>query len=638
MAADDQTSRRFATIEDARAFLEGLFFHAPVGFAVFDVAGHCVVVNDEFRALFGSQPPPEYNIHHDEIAAELGVLAMLQRSFEGETVSTPTFWYDPRELRSVHVAEGRRVAISMTTFPLRGPDGRVAHVVATYRDQTAEAQAREAVEAERDHFKALFHSALDGIVLVDDAGVVLEINPAACAALDRGPADVLGRGWTELWGAGTELGALWERLGGGARTTGEAAVLARDGSPRTIEYVVVRHSQPGRHLVNFRDVSGRRQLERSQRMEAVGRLAGGVAHDFNNLLTVINGYADLVARNAALGERDVRRLHEIRQAGQWATRLTRQLLSFSRQSIVAPAPTDLNAVVREMEEMLRRLIGEDVRLSVTLEPQLSPVLADRSQIEQVLMNLAVNARDAMPQGGALTVETRELRLDAPYTERHTEIPPGAYVMLAVSDTGVGMDEDTRGRIFEPFFTTKEGRGTGLGLSTVAAIVRQSNGHVVVYSEVGHGTSFKVYLPRAAGAAAGALAAAPAQERGTETVLLVEDERGVREYVRELLEENGYRVLEAGNGTDAIALCDAYVGAIDLLLTDVVLPDLGGSRLTEALTALRPDLRVLYMSGYADDAVVRHGILQGSVAFIEKPFSSEALAAKMREVLARPPTR
>jgi CheY-like chemotaxis protein len=254
------------------------------------------------------------------------------------------------------------------------------------------------------------------------------------------------------------------------------------------------------------------------------------------------------------------------------------------------------------------------------------------------MNLAVNARDAMPQGGALTVETRELRLDAPYTERHTEIPPGAYVMLAVSDTGVGMDEDTRGRIFEPFFTTKEGRGTGLGLSTVAAIVRQSGGHVVVFSELGHGTSFKVYLPRAAAAAARAIAAAPAQERGTETVLLVEDERGVREYVRELLEENGYRVLEAGNGTDAIALCDAYVGAIDLLLTDVVLPDLGGSRLTEALTALRPDLRVLYMSGYADDAVVRHGILQGSVAFIEKPFSSEALAAKMREVLGRPPGR
>jgi PAS domain S-box-containing protein len=638
MAVEDQESRRFASIEDARAFLEGLFFHAPVGFAVFDAAGHCVVVNDEFRALFGSQPPPEYNIRQDEIAAELGVLAMLERSFEGETVSTPTFWYDPRELRSVHVSEGRRVAISMTTFPLRGPDGRIAHVVATYRDQTAEVVAREAVEAERDHFKALFEAALDGIVQVDDGGVVLEINPAACGALDRAPADLLGRSWADLWGAGSELGALWERFGRETRTAGEASVRASDGSLRTVEYVVVLHAQPGRHLVFFRDVSARRQLERSQRMESVGRLAGGVAHDFNNLLTVINGYADLVARNPALGERDSHRLQEIRQAGQWAARLTRQLLSFSRQSIVAPEPTDLNAIVREMEDMLRRLIGEDVLLSVTLEPQLSLVLADRSQLEQVLMNLAVNARDAMPQGGALTVETRELRLDAPYTERHAEIPPGAYVLLAVSDTGVGMDDETRGRIFEPFFTTKEGRGTGLGLSTVAAIVRQSNGHVVVYSELGHGTTFKVYLPRAEGVSAASAAAATLRERGSETVLLVEDERSVREYVRELLEDTGYRVLEAGNGADAIALCDAYVGAIDLLLTDVVLPDLGGSRLTEALTAARPDLRVLYMSGYADDAVVRHGILQGSVAFIEKPFSTEALAAKVRDVLGRPSDR
>jgi two-component system cell cycle sensor histidine kinase/response regulator CckA len=637
VAAEEQASRSFASIEDTRTLLEGLFAHAPVAFAVFDVAGHCLVVNDEFRALFGSEPPPGYNIRRDDIARELGVLAMLERSFLGETVRTPTFWYDPRDLRSVEVTQGRRVAVSMATFPVRARDGSVAYVAATYRDQTAEVQARETVEAERDHFKALFETALDGIVLVDDAGVVLEINPAACAALDRAPAELLGRSWAELWGAGSDLGSLWERFGGRPRVNGEAVVHGRDGTLRTIEYAAV-HSH-GRHLAFFRDVSDRRQLERSQRMEAVGRLAGGVAHDFNNLLTVINGYADLVARNQALGERDAHRLHEIRQAGQWAARLTRQLLSFSRQSIVTPEPTDLNAIVREMEEMLRRLIGEDVRLSVTLEPLLSPVLADRSQLEQVLMNLAINARDAMPQGGALTVETRELRLDAPYTDRHGEIPPGTYVLLAVSDTGVGMDDATRGRIFEPFFTTKEGRGTGLGLSTVAAIVRQSGGHVLVYSELGHGTTFKVYLPRADGAAAAAATAVAAGERGSETILLVEDERAVREYVRELLEESGYRVLEAGNGADALALCNAYVGAIDLVLTDVVLPDLGGSRLTEALTAARPDLRVLYMSGYADDAVVRHGILQGSVAFIEKPFSSAALATKLRDVLGRrPPVR
>jgi PAS domain S-box-containing protein len=636
VATNEHDARRFASIADARSVMEGLFFHAPVGFAVFDTEGRCVVVNDAFRALFGSEPPPEYSIKHDEIARELGVLEMIERSFRGETVSTPTFWYDPRDLTSVQVSGGRRVAISMTTFPLRGADAAVAYVVATYRDQTEEAQAREAVEAERDRFKALFESALDGVVMVDDAGLLLEANAAACAALDRAPAELLGRSWSELWGPESGFGSLWTGERASRRVTGEARVAGRDGAIRTIEYAAVRDSQPGRHLAFFRDVSDRRQLEQSQRMEAIGRLAGGVAHDFNNLLTVINGYADLVSRNEALGERDARRLHEIRQAGQWAARLTRQLLSFSRQSILTPEPVSLNAIVGEMEEMLRRLIGEDILLAMTLQPELAPVLADRSQLEQVLLNLAINARDAMPTGGSLTVETRALRLDAPYTDRHAEIAPGDYVLLAVSDTGTGMDEATRGRIFEPFFTTKEGRGTGLGLSTVAGIVRRSGGHVVVYSELGHGTTFKVYLPRAEGLAASAPAGAAGPARGHETVLLVEDECSVREYVRELLEENGYRVLEAGSGGDALAVCDGFIGTIDLVLTDVVLPDLGGSRLAEALQRSRPDVRILYMSGYADDAVVRHGILQGSVAFIEKPFSSSALAAKVRDVLGRAP--
>jgi signal transduction histidine kinase/ActR/RegA family two-component response regulator len=380
------------------------------------------------------------------------------------------------------------------------------------------------------------------------------------------------------------------------------------------------------------------QLRHSQKMEAVGRLAGGVAHDFNNLLTVIGGHAELLLmrlpKEAAAARAEI---EEIRRAAERAVGLTRQLLAFGRKQILEPRVLDLNAVVGDMERMLRRLIGEDVELVTSLAPGLGRVRADPGQVEQVIMNLAVNARDAMPRGGRLTIETAELDVDQELARHHVDFVPGRYVMLAVTDTGVGMDRADQAHIFEPFFTTKgPGQGTGLGLATVYGIVKQSGGHVWFYSEPGRGTCFKIYFP-AVWEAAADLAPPPGSGRseGHETILLVEDEPAVRVLAREVLSLNGYRVLAAAGADEAHRLCAGRgdeADAIDLLITDVVMPGTSGRELAEALLAQRPGLRVLYISGYTADAIVRHGILHESLPFLSKPFSPQALTRKVREVL------
>ena len=379
------------------------------------------------------------------------------------------------------------------------------------------------------------------------------------------------------------------------------------------------------------------QLRQAQKLEAVGRLAGGVAHDFNNLLTVISGYSEMTLRGLEADSPLCHRVEEIRRAAARAASLTSQLLAFSRKQVLQPMALDLNAVVSEMEKMLRRLIGEDVHLVTVLDPTLSRVKADPGQIVQVLMNLAVNARDAMPQGGKLTVETRNVYLDETYARRHVAVTPGRHVMLAVSDTGVGMDAETQAHIFEPFFTTKEvGKGTGLGLSTVYGIVKQSGGNVWVYSEPGHGSTFKVYFPRVGEGAQEYRRGAEPEEvlRGEETVLLAEDEETVRKLAREVLELYGYRVLEAAGGGAALLICERHAGPIQLLVTDVVMPEMGGRELAARLAPLRPEMRVLYMSGYTDSAIAHQGVLEDRADFIQKPFTPEALARKVREVLDR----
>jgi signal transduction histidine kinase len=376
-------------------------------------------------------------------------------------------------------------------------------------------------------------------------------------------------------------------------------------------------------------------LSGAQKLEAVGRLAGGVAHDFNNLLTVINGFSELLLAQLRPGDEACEAVHTIRQAGQRGAGLTRQLLAFSRKQVLAPVVLNLNTLVANTEKMLRRLIGEDVRLLTRLDPALRPVKADPGQIEQVIMNLAVNARDAMPGGGEIAIETSNVDLDEAYAAAHPGVQPGGHVLLAVRDTGCGMDRETLARIFEPFFTTKEpGKGTGLGLATVYGIIHQSDGHLTVESEPGRGSTFRVYLPQPVAD----LPRPPSGFRaegtvgGTETILVVEDEEPVRKLARYALEANHYTVLEAADGLDALRVSGGWRDPIHLLVTDLCMPNLGGCQLADRLAAARPQLKVLYMSGYTDDALLRHRVLEPGNHFLQKPFTPRDLAHKVREVL------
>ncbi|HZE97564.1 MAG TPA: response regulator [Planctomycetota bacterium] len=378
------------------------------------------------------------------------------------------------------------------------------------------------------------------------------------------------------------------------------------------------------------------QLRQSQKMEAVGRLAGGVAHDFNNLLTVINGYSQLMLTQLTPDNPLHAQAEEILRAGERAASLTRQLLMFSRRQILSPATLNLNDLAKQTQNMLRRLIGEDIELRTALDPALGSVKADPGQIEQVIMNLAVNARDAMPNGGRITIETGNVVLDEDYASQHPGTKAGPHVMLAVSDTGTGMDEETQSHLFEPFFTTKEpGKGTGLGLSTVYGIAKQNGGSIWVYSELGKGSVFKIYFPRTDEAAA---VAPPKPEvasggRGTETILLVEDSESVRKLASAVLASRGYKVLTAEDGDAALRVLGAHSGPLDLLLTDVVLPRLSGPEIAFLVNRARPGTRVLFMSGYTDRGIVENGILESGISFLQKPFGPDALVKKVREVLS-----
>jgi two-component system cell cycle sensor histidine kinase/response regulator CckA len=377
------------------------------------------------------------------------------------------------------------------------------------------------------------------------------------------------------------------------------------------------------------------QLLQSQKMEAVGQLAGGVAHDFNNILTAIVGYTDLLAAELGSNAQQLEDLEEIRKAARRAAALTRQLLAFSRKQVLELRIIDVNGVVLNLDKMLRSLISENIELKTDLAENLAAARADPNQIEQVIMNLAINARDAMPDGGTVTIETGNVTLDDAYASQHVSVIPGEYVMLAVSDTGCGMDEKTKSRIFEPFFTTKPaGRGTGLGLSTVYGIVKQTGGNIWLYSEPGKGTTFKIYLPAIAALPEdiGKVAPAEAPRRGAGTVLVVEDDEQLRRLTHRALDAQGYTVLVADGGGTALDIARRHKGQIDLLLTDVIMPDTNGRKLAETIQAARPGMRVLYMSGYPDGAIASHGMLEPGVAYLAKPFTTEAIARRVREVL------
>jgi len=377
------------------------------------------------------------------------------------------------------------------------------------------------------------------------------------------------------------------------------------------------------------------QLRQAQKMQAVGELAGGVAHDFNNLLMVVKGHAEMLLDRLPKSSPQRSNVEQIQTAAERAASLTAQLLAFSRKQVLQPRVLDLNEVVGGMIQMVSRVIGENIELAFMPGARLGNVKADPSQIEQVVLNLVVNARDAMPQGGRLTIETASVELDKNYTVQHAVVEPGPYVMLTVTDTGCGMDAKTQARIFEPFFTTKEqGKGTGLGLATVYGVIKQSDGYIWVYSEIGHGTTFKIYLPKVAAKVEelAAVKTIPAPASGSETILFVEDEQSVRELVREYLSARGYSVLEASDGIQALDIAAAHPGAIQLLITDVVMPRLSGRELASQIAAAGRDLKVLYISGYTDDSIFRHGVLQGGMEFLQKPFNLRTLAQKIREIL------
>lgn len=391
------------------------------------------------------------------------------------------------------------------------------------------------------------------------------------------------------------------------------------------------------------DITERRQLEeqfrQSQKMEAIGQLASGIAHDFNNILTVILGNCDFLLNNVRPDDPLRREVEQIERAGARAASLTRQLLAFSRQQVLQPREVELNTIIMNLEKMLKRLIGEDIELLTILDPQLRPLKADPGQIEQVIMNLVVNARDAMPEGGKLTVETRNVYLDEVYVARHAAVTPGPYALLSISDTGIGMNNETLARIFEPFFTTKElGKGTGLGLATVHGIVTQSGGHIWVYSELGHGTVFKVYLPQLLQSTETAKnnTLPAAMVKGSETILLVEDEELVREMTNRILRKYGYTVLQAGHGKEALRVCETYKDKINLLITDIIMPGgMNGHDLAQRLVSLHPEMKILYMSGYTDNAFARQGVLIPGIAFLQKPFTPKSLIRKVRDILDLP---
>jgi two-component system cell cycle sensor histidine kinase/response regulator CckA len=539
---------------------------------------------------------------------------------------------------------------------LEAKDGRrldvefVSNVYHVNHEKVIQCNIRDITDrkrAEESHIRLATAAEQSGetIMITEVDGSIVYVNPAFEKATGYTREEVVGQNprilksgkqdakfYRQMWAA-LSRGHVWKGRLSNKKKDGtlfdEDATISpvRDAAGKVVNYVAVK-----------RDITNETRLEhqlfQAQKMDAVGSLAGGIAHDFNNLLGVIQGYGEIVHAKLS-GEDPLRgKVEQILKAAERAAGLTRQLLAFGRRQVLQPRILDLSAVVSDMDKMLRRLIGEDIELTTLADPQLASVRADPGQIEQVVMNLAVNSRDAMPDGGRLTIETRNAELDADYAATHPSTRAGSYVMLAVTDTGSGMDASTQARIFEPFFTTKAaGKGTGLGLSTVYGIVKQSDGYVWVYSEPGVGTTFKIYLPCVDEEAPRAVEHEPGRLlRGYETVLLVEDEESLRELLRETLEAHGYSVLVARNGAEALQIAEAHGGPIQIMVTDVIMPGMAGSRVAELVSLARPEMKVLFISGYSDESVTRHGLVGPGRAFLSKPFGGEALLRCVRESL------
>jgi PAS domain S-box-containing protein len=628
--------------------LQGLMDASPIGISWSDMEGNIKYVNRKFSELFG------YTVEDIPTVTEWRRLAYPDPAYR-QTV--PLLYV---MLREAQKQEKEVLPIELT---IACKDGSIRYVeqmgafvtnrmMVMYKDITERKRAEEALRESEDRYRDLVEHSQDLICTHDLKGKILSMNQAAAKLmgyekellLRMNIQDILA---PEVRDRFKEYLNEIEKQG---ETKGEMLIQTKTGEKRVVEYSnTLRTEGISTPIVRSmaHDITERRQAEKdkraleeqlrqSQKMEAVGQLAGGVAHDFNNLLTVIQGYCDLILKDLDEKNRFFQDMQEIKKASEHATSLTRQLLAFSRKQILQPKILDLNDLVLNMDKMLRRLIGEDIELVTLLSKDLGRVKADPGQIEQVIFNLAVNARDAMPKGGKLTIETADAELDEHYARSRIGVKPGRYVRISVSDNGIGMPSGVKDRIFEPFFTTKEkGKGTGLGLSTVYGIVKQSGGNVWVYSEPNQGTTFKIYLPMIE-EAADFLSQTFIPTKpflGTETILLVEDEEAVRKLASTILQSNGYKVLEAGNGEEALRIAQEQNGnPIHLILTDVVMPGMSGSQLAERLVSQWPEMKVLYMSGYTDNAIVHHGILDQGKPYIQKPFNPSALAEKVRDIL------
>jgi PAS domain S-box-containing protein len=662
--------------------LEAVFSSSPLVMMILDESTNIVRVNEAAIGLCGCDPAEI--LHHrpgDVLGCAYGAstprgcghapecpLCPIRKGIEGLIAEGGSIDGAEITLPLLRDGELRDVCLSVFARPVSIDHRR--HACVTVEDITERKRAEAALRESEQQFRLLFQHLHAGVVVHAPDTKILLANEQSCELLGLSVAQIVGK---------TAIDPSWrfvredetampieeypvQRVLATRRPIRDLVVGVDRPSTKDRVWVLVNafpeldaHERLRQAVVTFVDITALKraeaehqmleeQLRTSQKMEAIGSLAGGVAHDFNNLLSVILSYTEFAMDGVRDGDPLKSDLLEVKKAGERAVALTRQLLAFSRKQVLQPAMLDLNQVAEGVEKLLRRIIGEDIDFVQVLAPDLGAVHADPGQIEQVLMNLAVNARDAMPEGGKLTIETSNVEIDEEYAAFHGAVKPGSYVRLAVSDTGCGMDEQTKARLFEPFFTTKEkGKGTGLGLSTVYGIIKQSGGNIWVYSEVGKGTTFKICLPRDFSATASTTikpSATTKRSKGTETILVVEDEEALRKVALRTLGASGYKVLTASDGEEALLVSARHVGDIHMLLTDVVMPGMSGRALAQQLSKARPTVKVLYMSGYTDNAIVHRGALDPGTHFLAKPFTSAGLTRKVREVLdegmPRPP--